>query len=202
MNGMQLRRYSVVLAVLTGLLLWPQGVWGEDVEELLKQAEAAQSMQQYEQAVKLLQQAIQQDGQNGEIYRKLCDVLDDQSKLDESVVACRKAVELNPKSADSYFLLGFVLQKQSKQNIIEEAIAAFRKAVELNPKHTIAQDSLRLALQEHPDLKDADKIAPLSSLSPEQLPSLPPEQCGPRTPSKANSNRTSYIYSTFIQLGL
>ncbi|MCY7273717.1 MAG: tetratricopeptide repeat protein, partial [Phormidesmis sp. CAN_BIN44] len=130
----------------------PATVFAQNIDQLFQQANAAQSAKRFSEAETILRQAIQRDPQNAEAYRKLCDVLDDQDKIDAAVSACRKAVEINPTSARSYFLLGYVLQKQKKP---DEAIVAYRTAIKLDPNYANAYNGLGAVLYDQKKLDEA-----------------------------------------------
>jgi serine/threonine-protein kinase len=57
--------------------------------------------------------------------------LRDQGKLDEAIACYKKAIALDPKSADAHNNLGFALDRVGRQ---KEAIEAWREAVRLNPR--------------------------------------------------------------------
>ena len=64
----------------------------------------------------------------------------------------RKAIQLYPDKALSYYGLGIALQKTGKK---EDAIVAFRKAIELNPKYAVAYFNLGYVLSELGKKEDA-----------------------------------------------
>jgi len=87
---------------------------------------------------------IERDPKNYAHYVQLGNLLREQRKLDEALVAYRKAVEINPSHAPSYQNIAFVLEQQGK---FDEALPAARKAVELNPKADGAWINLGTALR-------------------------------------------------------
>ncbi|RPH65290.1 MAG: tetratricopeptide repeat protein [Hyphomicrobiales bacterium] len=52
---------------------------------------------------------------------------------------CRKAIQLNPKSAEAYLWLGLALRKTGRMT---EARAAIQKSLELNPNRVWAKQQL------------------------------------------------------------
>jgi superkiller protein 3 len=151
---MRLFHGSTVLFTAVGLLLLPQVVRAEGVEQLLKQAEAARAAKQYPQAATLLQQAIRQDVQNGLVYQTLCDVWGkDLNKVDdEALKVCQEAVRLKPEDGRSYFLLGRVLFGQNK---LDESVAANRRAIELGFVDARPYNNLGNALKNQKKLEEA-----------------------------------------------
>ncbi len=65
------------------------------------------------------------------------------NRLEEAIACYRRAIELNPRYAEVYNNLGFVLQFQNK---LDEAVACYRKAIEYNPDLLQANRNLGLAL--------------------------------------------------------
>jgi Flp pilus assembly protein TadD len=65
-----------------------------------------------------------------------------QEHYDQAIVPMQKYVQLNPKSAEAYYLLG---RAYLGANQPEAAIAAFQQALKLKPGYDDAQTSLALA---------------------------------------------------------
>ena len=62
-----------------------------------------------------------------------------QGKFDEAAGPLLKALELNPKDADTQLNLAFAYDRQGR---IDEAILQYEKAVELNPRNPVARNNL------------------------------------------------------------
>ena len=60
-------------------------------------------------------------------------------KFDEAAGPLLKALELNPKDADTQLNLAFAYDRQGR---IDEAILEYEKAVKLNPRNPIARNNL------------------------------------------------------------
>ena len=146
-----LRRFFPLLLTLS-LVAIPQVVVAQSVDQLIQQGEAARNARNYAEAEAIFRRAIEIDPNYAKAYANLCNVLDDQDKLDEAVAACRQAVELRSNYAYAHFLLGFVLKRQNK---LEEAIANFNRAIEIDPNYTNAYNCLGNALSDQGKLEEA-----------------------------------------------
>jgi tetratricopeptide (TPR) repeat protein/serine/threonine protein kinase len=73
-------------------------------------------------------------------------------KLPEAEAEYQKAIQLRPK-AESYYALGFVLQRQGKK---AEALAACRKAIEIQPEHAQAHLGVGFILLEQGEFAEAE----------------------------------------------
>ena len=65
--------------------------------------------------------------------------LQEQSKLEEAIVAYNKALTLKPDHADTYYNMGIAFKKQNKP---EEAIEAYIKALSIKPDYAGAHRHL------------------------------------------------------------
>jgi superkiller protein 3 len=124
------------------------------IDQLIKQGADAQKIKNYSQAEAIYRKIIQRQPNNAEAYYKLCDVLDDQNKLDDAVAACQKSITLNTNDAQTYFVLGIVLKKQKK---LEEALKSYRRAIELDPKDAAAYNGVGNVLYDQKKLEEALK---------------------------------------------
>jgi superkiller protein 3 len=82
----------------------------------------------YQQALKLQK--------HPKIYQYYADKLRDYGKLDESVIAYKEAIKLDPKNADVYYGLGLTYSQQEKY---PEAIANIRQAISIKPSYSLYQ---------------------------------------------------------------
>ncbi len=138
-------------------------------------------LKDYEKAAECFRKAIELNPRNAKYWVHLSYALHDQRKLDESIAACRKAIEIDPNSKDAsaaYFRLAKVLEDQKKP---DEAIVCFRKATEVNPNYSLAHTCLAWLLTNCWDAKVRDvsggleaarkavEVAPQSSIAWEVL---------------------------------
>jgi tetratricopeptide (TPR) repeat protein len=94
-------------------------------EELEKDEPALQS---YQKAVELTEQQGLKDESS---YLRLAKFLWVRNRIDESVAPSRRAVELNPKSAEAHFILGRLLYRLGQD---EEALRSLRRSTEIDAK--------------------------------------------------------------------
>jgi len=106
----------------------------------------------YENAVKLITQAIQNNSTQSFYYNNLANVLMQQGKTTEAIASYRRALEINPNYAEAHNNLGAALKTQGK---LSGAIASYRRALEINPDYVEAQANLGNALNEKGKLAEA-----------------------------------------------
>jgi tetratricopeptide (TPR) repeat protein/serine/threonine protein kinase len=123
---------------------WTYSQTGTDLE---KQGQMDKAMEAYSRAIDLYEK-LRVDFPTVPAYRtRLDDLL---SK--KNIVGLRKAIELDPKSADAHNRLGQALRTQGK---LDETIACHRKAIELDPKLAQAHKDLGHALFDQQKLAEA-----------------------------------------------
>ncbi|MGA1791007.1 MAG: tetratricopeptide repeat protein [bacterium] len=76
-----------------------------------------------------------------EVYYNVSLVYQKKEKIEDAIVAVKKAIELDPDYAESWNHLGNLYLAQ---NNIQEAAAQFQKALELDPRHVTAHNNLGL----------------------------------------------------------
>ncbi|MDJ1183873.1 tetratricopeptide repeat protein [Roseofilum casamattae] len=126
--GKQWSRGIFLSALL--VLLGSQTAWGQSLEDLFRQAEAARREGDYQGAEQIWRQAIEQDPDNAPAYLGLGNRLRDLNKVEEAIAAYEKAIELDPNYAFAYVGLGNALRVQSQ---FESAKVQYETAIELNP---------------------------------------------------------------------
>ena len=71
-----------------------------------------------------------------------------QGNFDEAVIRYNKALELQPRNAETRLNLAIVLQKQGKP---DEAIEQYREVLRISPAHARARKALDAALERQAD---------------------------------------------------
>jgi predicted O-linked N-acetylglucosamine transferase (SPINDLY family) len=85
-------------------------------------------------------------------YNNLGSVLRRAGKLEESIVALRQAIQMQPEFHQAHCNLGNSLKDAGR---LDEAIACYRRAVEVNPSDHASHSNLVFAVQYHPDYDSA-----------------------------------------------
>ncbi|MEH1856235.1 MAG: tetratricopeptide repeat protein [Nostoc sp.] len=146
-------RIFTTLFLTLFLATTPQFVVAQNnIEQLFKQGDAAETVGNNSQAETIWRQVLQVEPNNGKAYNNLGNALRRQGKLEEALAAHQKALQLNPNDAEAYVGIGNVLDAQGKQ---EEAIASHKKALQLNPNLAIAYNGLGNALSDQKKLDAA-----------------------------------------------
>ncbi|MHC5860124.1 tetratricopeptide repeat protein [Nostoc sp.] len=146
-------RIFTTLFLTLFLATTPQFVVAQNnIEQLFKQGDAAETVGNNSQAETIWRQVLQVEPNNGKAYNNLGNALRRQGKLEEALAAHQKALQLNPNDAEAYVGIGNVLNAQGKQ---EEAIASHKKALQLNPNLAIAYNGLGIALNKQNKLDAA-----------------------------------------------
>ncbi|MBP0026816.1 tetratricopeptide repeat protein [Roseofilum sp. Guam] len=113
-----------------GMVLNPQLAWGQELQELFRQAEEARKAGNFQAAEEIWRQVIEQDPNNAPAYLGLGNRLRDQNKLEEAIAAYEKAIEVDPNYAFAYVGLGNALRSDDQ---LEAAKTQYEQAIELNP---------------------------------------------------------------------
>ena len=88
-------------------------------------------------------------------WKVLGAVLKQNGKINESLVATQKSLQLDPQDAEAHNNLGGMLQRLGR---LKEAELACKKAIELKPDNVEAYNNLFIILQKLNKLKEAEKI--------------------------------------------
>lgn len=100
---------------------------------------------------------------------------------DDAIVEYKKAIEINPEDADTYFNLGLAYDGKGMQ---DQEITAYKKAIEINPKYAIAHNNLAVAFYSKGEyslaIKHCDKAIELGY-------KVPPKFLGLLKPYRGNS---------------
>jgi Flp pilus assembly protein TadD len=86
-------------------------------------------------------------------WKVLGAALKQMGKINESLVALQKSVELNPQDAEAHNNLGITLQELGK---LDEAEISYRQAIELKPDYAEAQYNLGITLTKLGRLNEAE----------------------------------------------
>jgi tetratricopeptide (TPR) repeat protein len=97
-------------------------------EEWFNEGNEFHIQDQYKEAIKAYDEAIQIDPNCADAYNYKCDALNKLGKYDEALENCDRAIQLYPTLAESWNYQGNVLANQSKYN---EALQAYDKAIQL-----------------------------------------------------------------------
>ena len=87
---------------------------------------------QYDKAEKLAQSITEEFPKHPFSWKVLAAALKQNGRVDESLVASQKSVQLDPRDAEAYYNLGIVLQELGR---LDEAQAIYKKAIKLKPDH-------------------------------------------------------------------
>jgi tetratricopeptide (TPR) repeat protein len=131
----------------------------ENVAALWSEAKTALDQGNFQEARRLLRQAVQQDPKDGALWFHLGVSCTEINDLDEAITAFERARALAPGRADTYFNLGLVYWKEGNINKAKES---YRAGLALRPKETSALQNYSLLLMKTGDYKAA--IAPLQNL--------------------------------------
>jgi len=109
------------------------------------------ALEEIDAAIECFQTILTIDPNNTMAYSNLGNALRVVGKLEESLIACRRAIKLKPMYAEARNNLGCTLLELGKY---EEAIEAFQQAIKIKPNFVFAYNNLGNALKEI-DKKDA-----------------------------------------------
>ena len=121
----------------------------EQLNDLLEYYQAGR----YEDAEKLSVSITQEFPKHQFAWKVLGAALKQMGKINESLVATQKSVELNPQDAEAHNNLGVMLKEQSR---LEEAEISLRQAIALKPDYAEAYYNLGGTLKELGRLDEAE----------------------------------------------
>lgn len=99
--------------------------------------DVAKALEEYKKSIELY--AARRDKKEADGYLYLAVAYSLIEKHDEAVVACQKAIAVNPDLEDAHYFLGVCY---FKKNMIDEALEKFQKVVQMNPKSEKAHNLL------------------------------------------------------------
>ena len=107
---------------------------------------------QYDNAEKLAVSITKEFPKHPFTWKVLAAALKQNGRIDESLIASQKSVQLNPQDAEAYYNLGIVMQDLGR---LDEAEAIYKKAITLKPDHK-TYNNLGIVMQELGRLDEAE----------------------------------------------
>ena len=136
----------------------------KDINLTLKQGITAHQGGKFKEAVKFYKEILKHKStrklnSNEDLlfittYLNLSAAFKSLGKLEESIISCRKAIELKPNYAEAHFNLGVILVSLGK---LEEAVKSYSKAIEFKIDYVEAYVNLGIALNHLDRLEEAEK---------------------------------------------
>ena len=108
----------------------------------------------YEDAKKLAVSLTKKFPKHQFTWKVLCILLKKIGTLSESLEACQKCVQLDPKDSEVHTLLGITLKALGR---FKEAELSYNKAIKLKPDYFVAHNNLGNTLQELQRLEEAEE---------------------------------------------
>ncbi|AAZ58582.1 TPR repeat [Prochlorococcus marinus str. NATL2A] len=122
-------------------------------EQIINQAIEFHSQGNIPEAAKYYKNFINQGFKDERAFSNYGVILKSLGKLKEAEISTRKAIEIKPDLADSYYNLGIILKDLGK---LKESETYTRKAIELNPNYAEAHSILGLILRDLGNLQEAE----------------------------------------------
>ena len=104
-------------------------------KHLYEQANELARQNRFNEALDLLQQALEKNPENGFAYSQQAKIFFSMHDTEKAQTAIRKALAIQPYQPDFLYVDGVIAESESRE---EEAIAAFEKVTEINPKEADA----------------------------------------------------------------
>ncbi|MBD2121379.1 tetratricopeptide repeat protein [Trichocoleus sp. FACHB-262] len=120
--------------------------------QVATEAQNLLSQEKYDQAIALLNHAIQVTPDNEQLYKLLATAYLQHGQLTAAIACYQKTVELNPQSPETHKNLGNAWLKQGN---FSAAIACYQKALEIAPEYATAYYNLGLVYQRQKQLEAA-----------------------------------------------
>ena len=120
----------------------------QQLKDLLKYYQS----KQYNNAEKLAVSITKEFPKHSFTWKVLAAALKQNGRIDESLVASQKSVQLDPEDAEAYYNLGIVMQELGR---LDEAEAIYKKAITLKPDHK-THNNLGIVMQELGRLDEAE----------------------------------------------
>jgi len=162
---------------LTGLLVGTLLVGGVFAQEVPAQGEAYyhfslaklyELREAYDQAIEEYRKALASDSRSAGIRLELARAQLQKGDAPKAIESCREAIEIDPKNADAYYLLGRIYYgSRSDPKARAQALEAFDKVLEIEPDHYHAlQDAAELNFENNDYAKSAELFHRLRQVDP------------------------------------
>jgi CHAT domain-containing protein/tetratricopeptide (TPR) repeat protein len=133
----------VIAAAIISLLVSPQGISAQTLEQHYQAGQAAYNAGKYDEAIANYQEALRLDSTDQNSYIGLGASFYQKKDFQEAETVYRTLLSINPDNAFPYILLGDVLLGQKK---FEEAVDAYRKAYQYFPSDNYVKQKLEEAI--------------------------------------------------------
>lgn len=108
-------------------------------QDFFGKAQKANNAKEYESALDFIQNAIELDEGNVIYWREKANILRLLNRYDESLATCYLAVNLNPQSVQTYYILGKIYCDKKDY---DQAIKLFERAIELDKEYAFAWNGI------------------------------------------------------------
>ena len=125
----------------------------EPSQQQLKDLLEYYQTKQYDNAEKLAVSITKDFPKHPFSWKVLAAALKQSGRVDESIVASQKSVQLDPQDAEAHYNLGIVMQELER---LDEAEESYKKALTLKPDHK-AYNNLGIVMQELGKLDEAEE---------------------------------------------
>ena len=121
-----------ILCTLSAMSTPAEAKMTKEAHALYQQACSYEYKSDYYTAIKIIQQALEMNGEDAMLYTKIAGLYSDIGKYEEALAAYKKAVKLRPNDAFIYISMGNILQTIGDY---ENAYNSFKHAQEIYPEY-------------------------------------------------------------------
>ena len=121
-----------ILCTLSAMTTPAEAKMTKEAHALYQQACAYEYKSDYNTAIRIIQQALEINGEDAMLYTKIAGLYSDIGNYQESLSAYKKAVKLRPNDAVIYISMGNILQTIGDY---ENAYNAFKQAQTIYPEY-------------------------------------------------------------------
>lgn len=144
-----------MFASLDGQFALPLSQDGPSVDEVFERAEFAEASGDLISAERLYGTAVTLDRSDPTLPYNLANVLDEQGRRKDAVLAYYEALQRDPDFAEAWFNLGVIAQEEGR---IADAYTNYRQAVSVQPRFTDALFNLALLLTSQEQYLEAASV--------------------------------------------